>query len=68
LTKETSEERKARYKSMSSSERIELIRSKMKTLGLKEGSGVPNATYDSDEIWDLILVASCLKDLNINDF
>ena len=58
---ETTEERRQRFKAMSSAERKALIRAKMKAEGLQEGSGVPGkdlSSYDRDEIWDLIQVTS----------
>ena len=60
---ETPEERKERFKAMSSAERKALIREKMKAEGLEEGSGVKGATYDEDEVWDLIQVTSCFPEL-----
>ena len=56
---ETLEERKERFKSMSSAERKALIREKMKAEGLVEGSGVSGkdlSSYDQEEIPDLIQV------------
>ena len=60
--KETSEDRKERFKAMSSAEREALIRAKMKAAGLQEGSGIPGknlSSYDRNEVWDLIQVTSC---------
>ena len=65
-TKESNEERKERFNGMSSAERKALIRAKMKTEGLQEGSGVPGkglSSYDRDEIWDLIQVTSCFPEM-----
>ena len=65
-TKEIREERKERFKSMSSDQRKALIRAKMKAEGLQEGSGVPGkdlSSYDRDEIWDLIQVTSCFPEM-----
>ena len=65
-TKESNEERKERFNAMSSAERKALIRAKMKTQGLQEGSGVPGkslSSYDRDEIWDLIQVTSCFPEM-----
>ena len=65
-TKESNEERKERFKAMSSAERKALIRAKMKAEGLQEGSGVPGkdlSSYDRDEIWDLIQVTSCFPEM-----
>ena len=64
--KETKQERKERFKAMSSDERKALIREKIKAKGLKEGSGVPGkdlSSYDRDEIWDLIQVTSCFPEM-----
>ena len=65
-TKESNEERKERFKAMSSTERKALIRAKMKAKGLQEGSGVPGkdlSSYDRDEIWDLIQVTRCFPEM-----
>ena len=65
-TKESREERKERFKSMSSDQRKALIRAKMKAEGLQEGSGVPGkdlSSYDRDEVWDLIQVTSCFPEM-----
>ena len=65
-TKESNEERKERFKAMSSADRKALIRAKMKVEGLEEGSGVPGkslSSYDLDEIWDLIQVTSCFPEM-----
>ncbi len=65
-TKESNEERKERFNAMSSAERKALIRAKMKTEGLQEGSGVPGkslSSYDRDEIWDLIQVTSSFPEM-----
>ena len=64
--KESIEERKKRFKSMSSTQRKALIRAKMKAEGLQEGSGVPGkdlSSYNRDEIWDLIQVTSCFTEM-----
>ena len=64
--KESNEERKERFKAMSSADRKALIRTKMKAEGLQEGSGVPGknlSSYDRDEVWDLIQVTSCFPEL-----
>jgi len=63
---ESSEERKERFKAMSSAERKALIRAKMKAKGLREGSGVPGkslSSYERNEIWDLIQVTSCFPEM-----
>ncbi len=65
-TLETSEDRKKRFKAMSSDERKVLIREKMKNEGLLEGSGVSGkdlSSYDRDEIWDLVQVTRCFPEL-----
>ena len=57
---DTLEERKRRFKAMSSYERKALLRKKMKAEGLEEGSGVkPLSSYDREEIWDLLEITSC---------
>ena len=61
--KETSEERKERFKAMTSADRKALIREKMKAEGLEEGSGVKGAIYDDDEVLGLIQVTSCFPEL-----
>ena len=65
-TLETPEERKKRFKSMSSDERRALIREKMKIKGLLEGSGVQgkNLTfYNQDEVLELIQVTRCFAEM-----
>ena len=57
------EERKERFKSMSSNERQELIMKKMKALGIEPGSGIPNKKYDSKEVYELIHIANCFPEL-----
>ena len=57
------EERRKKYKSMSSQERQELILKKMKAKRIIVGSGVPNKKYDSDEIYELIQIANCFPEL-----
>ena len=52
-----------RFKSMSSSERQELILKKMKAKGIEVGSGVPNKEYNSEEIYESIFIANYLKEL-----
>mgnify|MGYP001346492995 CR=1 FL=1 len=61
--KETAEERKKRFIAMTSAERKLLIRLKMKQNGIEEGSGVLGATYDEDELWDLIRITSCFSEM-----
>ena len=65
-SQESTEERKKRFKAMSSDERKALIRKRMKDKGLEEGSGVPwknLSSYDRNEIWDLIQVTSCFPEM-----
>ncbi len=65
-TKESREERKERFKAMSSAQRKKLIRAKMKAEGLQEGSGVTGkdlSSYNRDEVWDLIQVTSYFPEM-----
>ena len=57
------EERKKRFKSLSSRERQKLILKKMKAKGIEVGSGVPNKRYDSEEIYELIHIANYFPEL-----
>ena len=57
------EERRKRFKSMTSQQRQELIIKKMKAKGIAVGSGVPNRKYDSEEIYELIHIANCFPEL-----
>ena len=57
------EERIKRFKSMSSTQRKELILKKMKERGIKVGSGIPNKKYDSREVYELIHISKCLPEL-----
>ena len=57
------EERKKRFKSLSSIERQELILTKMKSLGIEVGSGIPNKKYDNTEVIELIHIANCFPEL-----
>ena len=61
------EERRKKYKSMSSKERQELIIKKMKAKGIEVGSGVPNKKYDSEEVYELIRIANCFPELREKD-
>ena len=54
------------FKSISSSERKELILRKMKAKGIKIGSGVLNKNYDSSEVYELIQIANCFPELREN--
>ena len=61
---ESREERKKRFKSLSSQERKKLIRKKLELQGLTEGSGVreeDQSSYDKEEMIDLILFTRCLQ-------
>ena len=61
---ETREERKKRFKSLSSEERKKLIRKKLELQGLTEGSGVreeDQSSYDKEEMKDLILLTRCFQ-------
>ena len=57
------EERRKRFKSMTSQQRQELILKKMKDKGIEVGSGVPNKKYDSEEVYELIHIATCFTEL-----
>ena len=57
------EERIKLFKSMTSSERQELILKKMKAIGIEVGSGVPNKKYDSKEVYELIHIVNCFPEL-----
>ena len=61
------EERRIKYKSMSSQERKELILKKMKVKGIEVGSGVPNKNYDNEEVYELIHIAKCFPELREKD-
>ena len=61
---ESREERKKRFKNLSSAERKILIRKKLELQGLTEGSGVrekDKSSYDKEEMTDLILLTRCLQ-------
>ncbi len=61
---ETPEERKARFRALSSDERKSLIKKKLKAQGLREGSGVLGkdlSSYNKEEIIDLILITKCVS-------
>ena len=57
------EERIKQFKLMSSKERQKLILKKMKDLGIKVGSGVPNRKYDNKEIYELMHIVNCFPEL-----
>jgi hypothetical protein len=62
--REDPEERKKRFKSLSSAERKILIRKKLELQGLTEGSGVrekDQSSYEKEEIIDLILLTRCFQ-------
>ena len=61
------EERRIKYKSMSSQERKELILKKMKAKGIEVGSGVPSKNYDNEEVYELIHIAKCFPELREKD-
>ncbi len=61
---ESREERKKRFKSLSSAERKILIKKKLALQGLREGSGVrekDQSSYDKEEMIDLILLTRCFQ-------
>ena len=61
---ESREERKKRFKNLSSAERKMLIRKKLEQQGLTEGSGVrkkDQSSYDKEEMIDLILLTRCIQ-------
>ena len=65
--RESFEERKKHFKSLSSTERKILIRKKLELQGLSEGSGVrekDQSSYDNKEIIELILLTKCLRKNN----
>ena len=57
------QERIKLFKSLSRSDRQELILRKMKSKGINVGSGVLNKKYDSSEVYELIQIASCFPEL-----
>ena len=60
------EERIKLFRSLTSSERQELILRKMEAKGIKVGSGVLNKKYDSSEVYELIQIANCFPELREN--
>jgi len=61
---ESREERRKRFKNLSSAERKMLIRKKLELEGLTEGSGVrekDQSSYDKEEMIDLILLTRCFQ-------
>ena len=68
--KETPEARYQRFKAMSSEQRKALIRKKMKTEGLEEGSGVSDkdlSVYDKEEVSNLIRITRCFPEMQSTD-
>ena len=61
------EERRKKYKSMTSNQRQELILKKMKAKGIEVGSGVPDKKYDNEEVYELIHIANCFPELREKD-
>ena len=57
------EERREKFKSLTSKERQELILKKMKAKGIEVGSGVPDKEYDGEEVYELIHIANCFPEL-----
>ena len=57
------EERRKKFKKLTSKERQELILKKMKDKGIEVGSGVPDKKYDSEEVYELIHIANCFPEL-----
>ena len=61
---EIPEERKKRFKRLSSEERKKLIREKLSVQGLKEGSGVrekDQSSYGKEKMIDLIVLTRCFQ-------
>ena len=48
---------------MTTDQRQKLILKKMKDKGIEVGSGVPNRKYDNAEVYELIKIANCFKEL-----
>ena len=61
------EERRKKFKSMTSQQRQKLIHKKMKAKGIEVGSGVPSKKYDSEEVYELIDIANCFPELREKD-
>ena len=61
------EERRKKFKTLTSKERQELILKKMKDKGIEVGSGVPDKKYDSQEVYELIHIAYCFPELRKKD-
>ena len=60
------EERIKLFKSLSRSDRQELILRKMKAKGINVGSWVLNKKYDISEVYELIQIANCFLELREN--
>ncbi len=63
MNQDSLEDRKERFKALSRTERQALIREKIRAQGLEEGSGVKGATYDEEEVWNLIRITSCFPEM-----
>ena len=64
---ESHEERRKRFKNLSSEERKILIRKKLEQQGLTEGSGVSEkdqSSYENEEMIDLIILTRCFQKNN----
>ena len=57
------EERIKKFKSMTSSQRQELILKKMYERGIEVGSGIPKKKYDCKEVYELIYISSRFPEL-----
>tara|TARA_Y200000002_G_C22297625_1_gene503154 strand:- start:131 stop:331 length:201 start_codon:yes stop_codon:yes gene_type:complete len=61
------EERRKKFKSMTSQQRKNLILKKMQAKGIEVGSGVQGKKYDSEEVYELIHIANCFPELREKD-
>ena len=57
------EDKRKKFKSMTSQQRQELILKKMEAKEIEVGSGVPNKKYNSEEVYELIRIANCFPEL-----
>ena len=57
------ENRIKRFKALTSNERKELIRMKMKANGIELGSGVPDKKYENTEVSELINILNYFPEL-----
>ncbi len=67
---ESPEERKKRFKNLSSFERKIIIREKLKRQGLSEGSRVKEkdqTKYNNEEMIDLILLTECFQKIEFKN-